>query len=157
MNNNSSKIEKDQMDFNNDLVNLLNDLENPIKDSEIAYLSQKANRKFMYASLSSCIEVVKKIISKHNFGLSQAIVRDEGRALLQTRLIHKSGKWYTDGGVPLIAKNTNDPHQLGSSITYAKRYGLLALLGLDGDDDNDATDVNNIESINMKQRVENGI
>lgn len=152
MSNNNSKETFTEQEFYNDLVNLLNELENPIKDSEIAYLSQKANRKFMYASLSSCIEVVKKIISKHNFALSQAMVRDEGRALLQTRLIHKSGKWYTDGGVPLIAKNTNDPHQLGSSITYAKRYGLLALLGLDGDDDNDATDINNIANIKLNQR-----
>tara|TARA_R100000773_G_C4220482_1_gene119180 strand:+ start:131 stop:592 length:462 start_codon:yes stop_codon:yes gene_type:complete len=152
MNNNNSKKDYTDQDFNNDLVNLLNELENPTKDSEIAYLSQRANRKFMYASLSSCIEVVKKIISKHNFALSQAMVRDEGRALLQTRLIHKSGKWYTDGGVPLIAKNTSDPHQLGSSITYAKRYGLLALLGLDGDDDNDATDVDNIENLKLNQR-----
>ena len=151
MNNNNSNT--DNKDFNNDLVNLLNDLENPTKDSEITYLSKKASKPFMYASLSGCLEVVKKIISKHNFALSQAMVRDEGRALLQTRLIHKSGKWYTDGGVPLIAKYTSDPHQLGSSITYAKRYGLLALLGLDGDDDNDATDINNIENLNIKQRV----
>jgi len=152
MNNNNSKEEITKVSFDEDLVNLLNTVQNPIKDSEISYLSQKANRKFMYASLSNCLKIVKEELPKHNFALSQAIVRDEGRALLQTRLLHKSGKWYTDGGVPLIAKNTNDPHQLGSSITYAKRYGLLALLGLDGDDDNDATDVDNIENLKLNQR-----
>ena len=151
MNNNNSNVEN-KADFETDLVNLLNAVQNPIKDSEITYLSKKSDNKFMYASLSNCLKIVKDELPKHNFGLSQAIVRDEGRALLQTRLIHKSGKWYTDGGVPLIAKNTNDPHQLGSSITYAKRYGLLALLGLDGDDDNDATDIDNIENINIQQR-----
>ena len=152
MNNNNSKEEIIKVSFDEDLVNLLNAVQNPIKDSEISYLSQKANRKFMYASLSNCLKIVKEELSKHNFALSQAIVRDEGRALLKTRLLHKSGKWYTDGGVPLIAKNTNDPHQLGSSITYAKRYGLLALLGLDGDDDNDATDVDKIENLKLNQR-----
>jgi len=135
--------------FDEDLVNLLNEVRNPIKDSAISYLQKKhgSNNEFMYASLGSVLKTVKEILPKYNFCLSQAIVQNEGKAIVQTRLIHKSGKWYTDGGVSLIAKNYNDPHQLGSSITYAKRYGLCSLLGLDAEFDDDATDYDDINTI----------
>jgi len=147
-----NNTENNVPNFEKDLVNLLNDLQNPIKDSEITYLSRKASKPFMYASLSSVLQTVKEILPKYNFALSQATVQNENKTIIQTRLIHASGKWYTDGGVPLIARNTSDPHQLGSSITYAKRYGLLSLLGLDGDDDNDASDMNNVDNMKIQQR-----
>jgi len=146
--------------FNEDLVNLLNEVRNPIKDSAISYLQKKQGAKndFMYASLGSVLKTVKEMLPKYNFCLSQAIVQNDGKAMVQTRLIHKSGKWYTDGGVSLIAKNYNDPHQLGSSITYAKRYGLCSLLGLDAEFDNDATDYDDIDTIHKNTNgVSHGI
>ena len=138
-----------ELDFKKDLVNLLNAVKNPIKDSAISYLQRKggSNNEFMYASLGSVLKTVKEILPKYNFCLSQAIVQNDGKSIVQTRLIHKSGEWYTDGGVSLIAKNYNDPHQLGSSITYAKRYGLCSLLGLDSEFYDDATNFDDINTI----------
>jgi len=57
---------------------------------------------------------------------------------LQTNIIHISGKVVCDGGIPLVSKDANDPQKLGGSITYARRYGMCALLGIVGDDDDDA-------------------
>ena len=42
--------------------------------------------------------------------------------------------------VPVPCANLQNPHQMGSGITYAKRYGLQSLYGLPSEDDdgNDA-------------------
>ena len=55
---------------------------------------------------------------------------------------------------PKILHNANDkdnPQKLGSSISYAKRYGLQALYGLGSDDDgNEASKNDNGEVPNAK-------
>ena len=54
---------------------------------------------------------------------------------LTTRLLHKSGEWMQASLTMRPTVNTPQAH--GSAITYAKRYALVAILGLriDGDDD----------------------
>ena len=42
----------------------------------------------------------------------------------------------TDGGVPLILIK-NDMQGLGSAITYARRYGLMAAVGIAAEDEDD--------------------
>jgi hypothetical protein len=39
-----------------------------------------------------------------------------------------------DGGLPLIV-NKRDMQGLGSALTYARRYGLMAMAGISADDD----------------------
>ena len=57
---------------------------------------------------------------------------------LTTRLMHKSGEWMQASLTMRPTQNTPQAH--GSAITYAKRYALVAILGLriDGDDDGNA-------------------
>ena len=57
---------------------------------------------------------------------------------LTTRLLHKSGEWMQASLTMRPTVNTPQAH--GSAITYAKRYALVAILGLriDGDDDGNA-------------------
>jgi hypothetical protein len=55
---------------------------------------------------------------------------------LSYRLIHAESGEETAGTVPLfVAKR--DPQGLGSAITYARRYALMAVLGLVADEDDD--------------------
>ena len=42
-----------------------------------------------------------------------------------------------DGGVPLLCENKANPQKMGSAITYARRYGLCAMLGIVGEEDDD--------------------
>lgn len=58
---------------------------------------------------------------------------DDGKLHLETVLIHKSGQWISGVAVVPIAKQ--DAQGYGATLTYARRYGLAALLGITQDDD----------------------
>lgn len=58
---------------------------------------------------------------------------DDGKLHLETILMHRSGQWISGTAVVPIAKQ--DAQGYGATLTYARRYGLAALLGITQDDD----------------------
>lgn len=56
--------------------------------------------------------------------------------VLRYRLAHAATGEALDGEMPLMVVKS-DPQGLGSAITYARRYSLLAVLDLAGDEDDD--------------------
>lgn len=88
-----------------------------------------------YADLSSIIEATRASLSKHGLSFIQCPVVVDGRLLTVSRLMHKSGQWLESD---LSLKPGQDaPQAYGSAITYGRRYGLGALLGISTDDDDD--------------------
>ena len=53
--------------------------------------------------------------------------------IVETVLMHSSGEWLSGETYYPIAKN--DAQGVGSAITYGRRYGLAAILGIVADDD----------------------
>jgi len=51
-----------------------------------------------------------------------------------TRLLHVSGQW-VEAYTAMPSDRQGGPHGQGSAYTYARRYGLLALLGISATDD----------------------
>lgn len=94
--------------------------------------------KSKYAGLPSVLEVVLPILHKHGIILSQPPQSSvEGRIGVETNLIHaESGEVLTSSFTMTLAKN--DPQGAGSAITYARRYAIVSILGLNVDDDDDA-------------------
>jgi hypothetical protein len=95
-----------------------------------------------YASLKSCIKAIKPALNTNGFALIQAAGKDEQGHFIQTTFEHTSGGMFT-------SKFYMEPEKkgmqgLGSAATYAKRYGLLGLAGIepdeDADDDGNAAD-----------------
>ena len=89
-----------------------------------------------YADLSSCWEAAQKVLSKNGLSISQVGESvGEGWAL-RTTLHHISGESLS-GLIPLLfeAGRGNPMQALGSAITYARRYGLAAIIGLTAEDD----------------------
>ena len=123
---------KNKPDFDRDLFNLLHDVKNPFNSDKNPHFNSK------FAGLGSCLKTIKPALKDNNFALQQVVKQlESGGSVLQTNLIHISGKVVCDGGIPLVSKDANDPQKLGGSITYARRYGMCALLGIVGDDDDD--------------------
>lgn len=61
-----------------------------------------------------------------------------GAPVLITRVIHTSGE-HVEGRYPLVCKDMTDAQKLGSSMSYARRYALSAMLGvIQSDDDGNA-------------------
>jgi len=91
-----------------------------------------------YADLGEIIKAVQPALNKngiaisHEFGISQ----DHKILYVITNLIHESGERISNKiGMPIIK---NDPHQIGSLITYGRRYGLSSIISL-GQYDDDGT------------------
>jgi len=123
---------KTKPDFDQDLFKLLHDVNNPYNSDKNPHFNSK------FAGLGSCLKTIKPALKENNFALQQIVKQlESGGAVLQTNLIHISGKVVCDGGIPLVSKDANDPQKLGGSITYARRYGMCAILGIVGDDDDD--------------------
>ena len=57
----------------------------------------------------------------------------EGRVCIETILAHSSGEWISSRITLPVTKA--DAHGHGSAITYARRYGLAAAVGVYQDDD----------------------
>jgi hypothetical protein len=97
----------------------------------------KANPGFKgtrYADLSSVVEACKEALNSNGIGYVQTPVPAEpGFLQLSTVLIHESGEWIS-GTIQLpLAKQ--DPQGYGSAMTYARRYGLAAMVGVCPEDD----------------------
>jgi hypothetical protein len=97
-----------------------------------------------YATLSSIIEAAKEPLSANGLAFSQILSQGDGGLVLETILMHASGQWLqSEVLVTAQAGNrgVNEVQQLGSSLTYYKRYALTALLGIsisEEDDDGNA-------------------
>jgi len=93
------------------------------------------NSKFM--SLSGLIEATRKVLNKHGLALTQfPCVSELGAPVLRTVLIHGPSGERLEFETPLLMGNQN-MQQLGSAITYARRYAWASLLGIAAEDDDD--------------------
>lgn len=89
-----------------------------------------------YADLEAVMYACSDALSSNGLAVWQSI--SDGQLI--TRLFHTSGQWM-EGYTPLIIAK-NDMQGLGSAYTYARRYGLMAIMGIapEDDDGNAATE-----------------
>jgi len=91
-----------------------------------------------YATLPSVIECVNDPLLENGILVTQPTQIIEGRVILITELMHVSGQWKR-GYLPIINKKQDDQGQ-GSSMTFARRQGLLAIMSIPTiDDDGEAS------------------
>jgi len=88
-----------------------------------------------YASLKSCIKAIKPALNDNGFALIQAAGKDEQGHYMQTTFEHTSGGLFTSKFY--LEREKPGMQGLGSAATYAKRYGLLGLAGIEPDEDAD--------------------
>ena len=86
-----------------------------------------------YADLASVREATTAALSSHGIAVVQAPGMDGELVTVETRLIHESGEWL--GCVAAARPTKSDPQGIGSTITYLRRYGLMAMAGIAPDDD----------------------
>ena len=99
--------------------------------------------KSRYADIADGLDVVRPVFSKHGLSVVQATdyMPDTGVFVLVTRIIHKSGEWI-ESTYPL--PTNGKPQDVGSALTYARRYALFSLAGVAGtDEDDDGNDAQN--------------
>jgi hypothetical protein len=86
-----------------------------------------------YADLAAVRSVIREPLAANDIAVIQFPRSLDGEVEVETMLTHKSGEFMSETLRLPVGKW--DAHGIGSAITYARRYGLMALLGIATDDD----------------------
>ena len=110
------------------LIKAQSAIEKAEKNSENPHLHSK------YANLGSVMEAAITALNTNNIAVLQLPQPgDQGVLLLETVLLHTSGEWVSSMIAMPIAKL--DPQSYGAALTYGRRYGLSAAIGVVQEDD----------------------
>jgi hypothetical protein len=107
--------------------------------------------KSTYATLNSVMDACREALFANSIWLSQYPVPVEpGYMGLATKLTHaESGQWQSSLLVMPLPKA--DPQGYGSALTYGRRYGLAAMLGIVTEEDDDGN-MAGLEARSKKKR-----
>ena len=97
--------------------------------------SDKGNYSYTYAGLDQVNVVLPVLAAAGLSWLCKPTLNGDGKFVLAYALLHVSGQ-SEKGEYPLPTSGT--PQQVGSAITYARRYALLSVTGLAPEDDDGA-------------------
>ena len=86
-----------------------------------------------YASLTAVMEACREALSKNQIAVVQGAAVVDGAVAVTTLLLHASGEYISDELTMPFAQAT--PQQIGSSLSYCRRYSLASLVGITADDD----------------------
>lgn len=102
-----------------------------VKDSKNPYF--KSN----YADLNAVWNSCRALLAANGLSVAQVnSVGAENTVVVETVLMHESGEWISgELCLPLVK---TDPQGVGSAVTYGRRYGLAAIVGIIADEDDDA-------------------
>lgn len=89
--------------------------------------------KYRYASLAGVMKTVRPVLATHHLAVTQRVHTGEGELQVETIVLHQSGASW-DSGV-ITAKMPPNAQQVGSLVSYLRRYQLVALLGIATEDD----------------------
>lgn len=106
---------------------------NPIMDCTAKVSSKSgASYQYKYASLATILSHVRPNLTANGL----AVVQIVQPGMLITRLIHTSGQMFE---ARYALPTTGSAQDLGSAITYGRRYTLVPLLGIAAESDDDGS------------------
>lgn len=105
-------------------------MKTPEKDKQNPHFKNK------YASLGSILSASKSSLNSNGISVTQQLCELSGKHYIATTLLHASGQWIRSYMV-LRLDDKATAQQMGSFLTYAKRYSLCAILAVDADEDDD--------------------
>jgi hypothetical protein len=122
-------------DASGDLVDALGDLDDIDRDKRASITSDRTGKSFdyTYADLAAVLGHVRPILARHRLAVVQPVeTTDQGFVAVSTVLVHTSGQRFPSPALRL--RQPDDARTLGSTITYLRRYSVLAALGLATED-----------------------
>lgn len=112
---------------------------NQVQKSVLAAKADSMNPFFhsRYADLAAVWAAVREPLTKAGLSIVQLPqAGDPDVVTLETVLMHNSGQWIASTITMRPVKQ--DPQGVGSCLTYARRYGLAAMVGITVTEDDDA-------------------
>ena len=122
--------------LSNKFMQVINEVPNFVTDET----AKAGNRTYKYLNLATILKTIKPVFEKHGLAFSQRVTFDntgEARQVIGTveTIIFDDEEQMVACSYPFFV--TGDPQQVGSAITYARRYSLYAVLGIFPDKDDD--------------------
>ena len=105
------------------------EINNPKKGSANPYFKSR------YADLADGINAIREALSKHGIAYIQTTRIDSGLLVLTSYLVHERSGESIEAEWPVGDFKTMTPQEMGSALTYARRYTLFPMVGIAGDDD----------------------
>lgn len=93
--------------------------------------------KSTYVTLDGVIKAVDTALEGTGLSYIQEAATSDGLPAVRTVLFHEDGGTMASGWLSLPLKNGATPQDVGSLLTYAKRYQLAAFFGVSSDVDDD--------------------
>jgi len=103
---------------------------------------------YKYAPMEECRNATIEGLTTHGLSVVQLPVTDEGKAGVSTMLLHSSGE-FVGSDYMITAKQS--PQDLGSLITYLRRYSYMAILGLAPEDDDGLSAMPNKQTMSQQR------
>ncbi|MPZ13485.1 MAG: hypothetical protein GEU73_03520 [Chloroflexi bacterium] len=124
----------------------------PVVADAVGYVGPGGDgRSYRYATLTSVWEAIRPMVVQNGLAVVQTCKPgNAGELRLTTTLLHKSGQWVS--GTMVIPLLTPTPQGYGSALTYARRYGLAAMVGLCVDTDDDGAACSQLTSASKAGR-----
>ena len=102
------------------------------KDSNNPFFSD-AKRKVNYASLPHILSIITPILKKNGLLIVQPVMNN----CVVTKLIHIETGQILESVYDIVCKDSTNAQQIGSGVSYARRYSLTSILNLNIDDESD--------------------
>lgn len=119
----------------------------PIEKDQTAKVQTRTGGEYtyQYADWTSMHEQAKPVLAKHGLALVQHPFEAPDGVGMTSLVLHLSGQWLEGSFVlalPHVKETKNGlvpltPQEYGSGVTYARRYGGAAILGLHATDEDD--------------------
>lgn len=90
---------------------------------------------YNYATLAGTWEACRKALTDNGLSVAQPVETDGPAVRVTTILLHASGQWISET-LTMVAKDSM-PQSIGSAITYGRRYGFGAMVGVATEEDDD--------------------
>lgn len=122
--------------LNKKFMQVLNEVPNFSTDET----ANAGSRTYKYLNLATLLKNIKPIFEKHGIAFSQKVTFNDtgdGRQPIGTveTIIFDENERQTVCEYPFYL--SGDPQQVGSAITYSRRYSLITILGIFPDKDDD--------------------
>lgn len=107
-----------------------------VRDHEAKVAGQKAQYSYTYADLAACHEVSRQPLMDQGLAVVQSAeyLGESKAAKIETRMVHSSGEWIKSIVIMPVGVGNNPAQAIGITITYARRYAYMAMVGLAPED-----------------------
>lgn len=121
----------------------INELASAMAKAQAGMTNAAINRenpffKSKYADLAAVREATIPHLTEHGLSLTQTTGYRDGKLFLFTTLLHASGQW-REGEWPL---QEGKPQEMGSAMTYGRRFSWNAMCGIAAEEDDDGNHAN---------------